>query len=549
MPLSLTSVTTIDIITLSTPAERLHLVSYPANPAPKPRLIVRSATPQDVAAIAGLSRRVYGELSSSQAMIRGHLNHFPQGQFVVEYEGTIVGYCATCRIAEAVAMAPHSWDEITGHGFAARHDPKGDMLYGIEVAVDRNLRGKRIGQRLYNARKELCQQLGLKGIVFGGRIPGFARWHKKTGGSAEEYVQGVIARQHRDPVVNFQLSGDFEFMGILPGYLPEDRESGGYAALMRWYNPEIIDPSHAIPDSYTLENRGLDRDTVRVATVQYMMRRVLGAEDFEQQVSYFIETAADYASDFVCFPELFTLQLLSAHPEPMRPEEAIRAVHDYTPRFTAFLSEQAMRYNINIIGGSHPALDNDGNLKNISYVCLRDGSTYAQHKLHPTPNERHWWHIGGGDRAEVIPTDCGPVGVMICYDAEFPEVARHLVNQGAMILFVPFCTDERQGYLRVRYCAQARAVENQCYIVTSGVVGNLPSVENMDIHYAESGIYTPCDFPFARDGIAAMCDTNTETMAVADLRMGELIGARNAGTVQNLKDRRFDLYRLSWRKR
>jgi Predicted amidohydrolase len=288
---------------------------------------------------------------------------------------------------------------------------------------------------------------------------------------------------------------------------------------------------------------------VRVATVQYMMRRISGVDEFEQQVHYFIETAADYSSDFVCFPELFTLQLLSANAEPMRPEEAIRAVNDYSQRFVKFMSEQAMRYNINIIGGSHPSMNDNGDLRNICHVFLRDGSVYAQHKLHPTPNERHWWHIGGGNRAEVIPTDCGPIGVMICYDSEFPEVARHLVNQGANILFVPFCTDERQGYLRVRYCCQARAIENQCYVVTSGVVGNLPNVDNMDMHYAESGIFTPCDFPFARDGIAAMCDTNTETMAVADLRMGELISARNSGTVQNLKDRRFDLYRLSWRTR
>ena len=72
---------------------------------------------------------------------------------------------------------------------------------------------------------------------------------------------------------------------------------------------------------------------------------------------------------------------------------------------------------------------------------------------------------------------------MICHDAQFPELARHLVDQGAMILFVPFCTDERRGYLRVRYCCQARAIENQVYVVMSGNVGNLPNVHNMDIQY------------------------------------------------------------------
>ncbi|MEZ5671238.1 MAG: nitrilase-related carbon-nitrogen hydrolase [Thiotrichaceae bacterium] len=85
----------------------------------------------------------------------------------------------------------------------------------------------------------------------------------------------------------------------------------------------------------------------------------------------------------------------------------------------------------------------------------------------------------------------------MCYDSEFPELGRHLVDQGVNIIFVPFCTDERQSYLRVRYCCQARAVENQCYMVMSGNVGNLPGVANMDIQYAQSGIFTPCDFPFA----------------------------------------------------
>src|SRR3546814_4885837 len=81
-----------------------------------------------------------------------------------------------------------------------------------------------------------------------------------------------------------------------------------------------------------------------------------------------------------------------------------------------------------------------------------------------------------------------------------------------MLLFVPFCTDERRGYLRVRYCCQARAVENQCYVITSGVVGNLPNVANMDIHYAESAILTPSDFPFARDGVAVDTAPHTETI-------------------------------------
>jgi predicted amidohydrolase len=147
----------------------------------------------------------------------------------------------------------------------------------------------------------------------------------------------------------------------------------------------------------------------------------------------------------------------------------------------------------------------------------------------------------------VIQTDCGPIGVLICYDAEFPELARHLTDQGAQILFVPFCTDERQSYLRVRYCCQSRAVENQVYVVMAGNCGNLPNVANMDIQYAQSCILTPCDLPFARDGIAADTTPNTEMVAIADLRPETLLAARNSGTVQNLHDRRHDLYQFFWK--
>jgi predicted amidohydrolase len=111
---------------------------------------------------------------------------------------------------------------------------------------------------------------------------------------------------------------------------------------------------------------------------------------------------------------------------------------------------------------------------------------------------------------------------------------------------VPFCTDNRQGYMRVRYCAQARAIENQCFVVLSGNVGNLPNVHNMDIQYAQSCILTPCDFPFARDGIAAEATENVETLTITDVNLADLSWARAEGTVRNLADRRFDLYDIKW---
>lgn len=288
-------------------------------------------------------------------------------------------------------------------------------------------------------------------------------------------------------------------------------------------------------------------DTVRVATVQYGLRGLSGPDAFERQVDYFVTSAADYGCDFILFPELFPMQLLSSG-ERLPAAEAMAAIDAATPRFAAFMARLAQQHRINIVAGSHPVRIASGATRNRCHVFLRDGTAHHRDKLHPTPSEREAWGIEGGTArdADVIPTDCGPIGIMICYDSEFPELPRRLVDQGAEILFVPYCTDDRRGHLRVRYCCAARAVENQCYVVTAGVTGNLPNVFNMDIHHAESAILTPSDMPFARDGIAAEVTPNTEGMAVADLSMTDLRRARASGAVRNLADRRLDLYRVDW---
>ncbi len=508
------------------------------------KLIVRNAELRDVTAIVALSERVYGTgMGYSNGQIIGHINRFPDGQFIAEYEGVVVGHCATFMIASEIARARHTWDEITGVGYAARHDPEGDMLYGMDVLVHPDYRRLRIGQRFYRVRQDLCQWLELKGIVFGGRIPGYARRMKEYP-NPQDYVDAVVGAKIKDPVLTFQLHQGFKPIGVLSNYLPGDAHSKDYATHMIWENPLA---QQAIKAKPSLGDTSLP-ERVRVATVQFQMRRIQTIDEFETQVEYFTDIASDYRSDFVVFPELFTLQLLSLEEKPLPPVDAIEKISEYTPRFVAFMERLAVSYNINIIGGTHPSKMPNGDILNISYVFLRDGSVHTQQKLHPTPSERRWWNIKGGQGANVIQTDCGPIGVMICYDSEFPELGRHLADQGALLLFVPFCTDERRGYLRVRYCCHARAVENQCYVVMSGVVGNLPNVENMDIHYAESCILTPSDFPFSRDGVAADTAPNTETIALADLSLSDLITARQSGAVQNLKDRRFDLYSVAWKK-
>lgn len=504
------------------------------------KLFIRTATHDDAQGICSLCEKVYGaEWCYTKKMVLSQITNFPEGQFVAVFNSRIVGHAATFIIDEKTAVKPHTWKEITGGGYASRHDPDGDVLYGMEVCVDPDMRGMRIGQRLYNMRKKLCVSLALKGIVFGGRIPGYAKYIKK-GLSPQAYINAIVGKEIRDSVLGFQIRNGFEPFGVLENYLPGDKESKGYASHMIWRNALRVEDK-------IKQQRGRTAGSVRVASVQFQVRKIKSFEDFIGQVEYFVDIASDYKADFVLFPELYTLALLSADSKKHTPEEAIRDITNYTKPYVDIMSKMAISYNINIIGGSHPSLIEE-KLKNTSYVFLRGGEVHKQEKIHPTPNERYWWNMEGGDELNVIQTDCGPIGVLICYDSEFPELARHLADQGALMLFVPFCTDERQGYLRVKYCSQARAVENQIYVATAGVIGNIPDVENMDIHYASSSIMTPCDFPFARDGIAAEAPENTETIIFADLNLNDLHLARKSGSVQNFKDRRFDLYEVKWLK-
>ena len=376
-----------------------------------------------------------------------------------------------------------------------------------------------------------------------GRLPSLSRRIKKYG-TAENYLDAVVNQKTRDPVLSFQLRNNFEVIDLMPNYLTDDKDSMGYGVHLVWHNPKV---ETAASVAHTKRHGGRQPDTVRVGTVQYMQRRVTSFVEFMSFIEYFVDVVADYKGDFVVFPELITLQLLSIEDQELTPIQSIEALTKYTPRYVEAMQDLAVRYNINIIGGSHPTRVPNGRVENISYVFHRDGRVDEQAKIHPTPNEVYWWNIEGGNELQVIDTDCGPIGVLICYDSEFPELGRHLVDQGAEILFVPFCTDERQSYMRVRYSCQARAVENQVYVVMSGNVGNLPNVANMDIQYAQSCILTPCDFHFARDGIAADTTPNVETVAIADLRPESLRVARNSGTVQNLRDRRHDLYQMKWR--
>lgn len=284
--------------------------------------------------------------------------------------------------------------------------------------------------------------------------------------------------------------------------------------------------------------------TLRVGCIQWQMRAFNSLEEFLLLIEKQVASLASYQSDFALFPEFFSAPLMNLWPE-LDTYAAMRELARLTPQIQHAMADMARRHNINVIAGSMPVLQGK-QLFNVAYFCHRNGEIAEQAKLHPTPGEKKDWDMKGGDKLHAIDTDRGRVGVLICYDVEFPELPRLLAEQGIDVLFVPFWTDSKNGYLRVRLCAQARAIENEIYVVLAGSVGCMPQVPALDVQYGQSAVFAPSDFGFPHDAIVAEATANVETVIVTDLDLDKLAKVRTAGSVRNAQDRRRDLYSVKW---
>lgn len=493
----------------------------------------RLLQPSDYPALLDTMQAAYPNMPSywPEASIQKLIELFPEGQICVEDHGRCIGFVLSIVVDYDRFGDAHTYEQITGDYRFTTHSPDGDVLYGIEAAVHPEYQGLRIGRRLYDARKEVCEQLNLRAIIAGGRMPGYGKHASSI--TPREYIDRVKRQELYDPVLSFQLANEFHVKRVVQGYLPADRESRAYATLIEWNNIYYEKRENIF---------GRHKSVVRIGLVQWQMRNVQHLESFFENVEFFVDAVSGYQADFIVFPEFFNLPLLAAYND-LEPAAAIRKLAEMTPEIQTRLQELAVSYNINIIGGSLP-LYQDGHLYNIAPLLRRNGTSDAQYKLHVTPTEAADWGIVGGHELKVFDTDIGKIGINICYDSEFPELARIQADQGMKILFVPFSTDSINGYNRVRKCSEARAIENECYVAIAGSVGNLPKVSNMDVQYAQSAVFSPSDFPFPMDGIVTQGSPNTEQTLIADVDLDLLKDLHHHGSVRNLIDRRTDLFQL-----
>lgn len=513
----------------------------PKKASDAPTVKVRRWKKSDIPALVECQNAAYPTIAreslGDQRKLLMQLTAFPEGQFLAECDGKIVGYC-TSLILQLDDESPwYSYDEITGVGTFSTHDPSGDTLYGSDIAVHPDYRGKGVAGKLYVRRKGLLKRFNLRRMVAGGRIPGYSAQAKKM--SAERYIEKVKTGELKDSALSMHLKAGYDVLSVHYAYL-NDSESMNYATYLNMDNPDFNSDKRmvaAAPIRRTVRK-------VRVCAAQYQVRPITSWDELERQVKFFVETADEYHCHFLLFPELFTAQLFSMLPPNMDSQSAVKEVAGFHSQYVEMFTRFASDYGLYIIGGSHPVVV-DGELRNVAHLFTPAGGVHTQEKIHISSVERRYYEVLPGDRLRVFETPLGRIGILISYDIEFPELTRLLALHGVEILFVPYSTDERKSYYRIRHCVQARAVENIIYVVMTGCIGNLPQVRSFLVNYGKAAICTPCDIAFPSNGVMEEADPASETVVIAELDLNDLAMARDIGSVRPLQDRRNDLYEVN----
>lgn len=278
---------------------------------------------------------------------------------------------------------------------------------------------------------------------------------------------------------------------------------------------------------------------LRVSAVQYHLHTINSFEEFADQVTHYVKTSTEFNTDFILFPEFITTQLLSISDNGQG--QPIQNLPNFTEAYHQLFSSLAVEHGVYIIGGTHVVRKGD-RLYNVAHLFSPDGHIGEQAKLHLTPTEVTEWGISPGESLQIFETPKGNVALLTCYDIEFPEVVRMVRGMGADVIFSPSCTDDRHGFNRVRYTSHARTIENQVYVVTTGTVGSLPTVDFMRGNFGQAAVITPNDVPFPQDGILVKGEINNDMVITADLDLSLLYEVREHGSVTTWRDRRLDFY-------
>ncbi len=281
-----------------------------------------------------------------------------------------------------------------------------------------------------------------------------------------------------------------------------------------------------------------DAGTLRIAAAQYDIGFLQSWQAYDDKIKRWVGLAANRGSRLLVFPEYFSLELASLFPEEVRKSlsRQLEALQSLLPDFMGLYADLAAQHTLHIVAGTFPVRQANGGYRNRSFLFRPDGSSDFQDKLQMTRFENEHWLIQAGDEIKVCDTSFGRIGIDVCYDSEFPMIARRQVEMGADLILTPSCTDTLAGYHRVRIGCQARALENQCYVVQSPTVGNAPWAQAVDTNIGAAAVYTPVDHGFPDEGILAIGELNAAQWVYADIALDDIARIRQHGQVFNYRD-------------
>jgi predicted amidohydrolase len=279
------------------------------------------------------------------------------------------------------------------------------------------------------------------------------------------------------------------------------------------------------------------RQTLKVAAAQYPIDQPASLAEWRDKIARWVAEGAATGAEILVFPEYAAIEQAAALGEKVygNLDATLQAVAELAADRVALHQELAAKHHVHILVGSGPARKGEGRYVNAAQLVTPKGSIGVQEKLIMTPFETDWG-ISAGTQARVFDTALGVVGVTICYDSEFPLLARAMAEAGAELILVPSCTERVSGYHRVRTGSRARALENQIAAVVSPTVGDAPWSPAVDHNTGAAGIYVPSEQSVSDTGILAQGTLNAAEWVAADVDLGRLRHLRTSGEMRNYID-------------
>ncbi|MEQ1530639.1 MAG: carbon-nitrogen hydrolase family protein [Methylococcales bacterium] len=278
--------------------------------------------------------------------------------------------------------------------------------------------------------------------------------------------------------------------------------------------------------------------TVNIASAQYDISFLQDWQAYQSKIECWVSEAAGQNAQILVFPEYGSMELASLFGKDIYSSlsKQLLAMQEVREDYIKLYQTLAQRHQCYIQAGTFPVSIADGVYRNRAYFFWPDGQFDYQDKMMMTRFENEQWLIQGGVELKCFTTEYGKIAINVCYDSEFPILARKQVEMGANLILVPSCTDTVAGYHRVRIGCQARALENQCYVVQSPTVGQAPWSEAVDENIGAAAIYTPVDRGFPDNGILAMGELNQSQWVYAQLSLSACATVREQGQVFNYRD-------------